>query len=86
MPSPQAYDPVLTRKPAAFLASLSKAKLKKVIALAFQLARQPTPIGDYATPDAARRRLENILLGEWHFTFWTDHEVREFRVTDIAEV
>lgn len=86
MPSPQAYDPVLAGKAAAFLAGLSKAKQRKVIGLAFQLAEHPSQIGDYTTQDATGRRLENILLGEWHFTFWADHAVREFRITDIAEV
>jgi len=86
MPRPQAYDPVLNGKAAAFLASLSKAKQRKVIELAFGLAEHPLQIGDYTTQDDAGRRLENILLGEWHFTFWADHAVREFRITDISEV
>ena len=86
MPSPQAYDPVLSGRAAAFLTSLSKAKQRKVIELAFGLAEHPFQIGDYPTQDATNRRLENILLGEWHFTFWADHAVREFRITDITEV
>ena len=86
MPSPQAYDPVLNGKAATFLTGLSKAKQRKVIALAFGLAEHPFQIGDYTTQDDEGRRLENILLGEWHFTFWADHAAREFRITDIAEV
>jgi hypothetical protein len=86
MPSPTAYDPVLSGKAAAFLTSLPKAKQRKVIKLAFGLADHPLQIGDYPTQDDTGRRLENILLGEWHFTFWADHAVREFRIMDIAEV
>jgi hypothetical protein len=86
MPSPQAYDPVLNGKAAAFLASLPKAKQRKVIELAFGLAEHPSQIGDCTTHDNAGRRLENILLGEWHFTFWADHAAHEFRITDITEV
>jgi hypothetical protein len=86
MPSPQAYDPVLNGKAAAFLANLSKAKQRKVIELAFGLAEHASQIGDYTTQDDVGRRLENILLGEWHFTFWAGHAARDFRITDIAEV
>lgn len=86
MPSPQAYDPVLSGKAAAFLTGLSKAKQRKVIGLAFRMAEHPFQIGDYPTHDETGRRLENMLLGEWHFTFWADHAMREFRITDIAEV
>ena len=86
MPSPAGYEPVLSGKAATSLTGLSKAKQRKVIGLAFRLAEHPFQIGDYPTQDASGRRLENILLGEWHFTFWADHAVREFRITDITEV
>ena len=86
MPSPQGYDPVLSGAATAFLTALPKTKQKKVVRLAFQLAEHPFQIGDYTTADDAGRSLENILIGEWHFTFWADHTTREFRIADIAEV
>lgn len=86
MPSRQAYDPVLGGKAAAFLTGLSKTKQRKVIHLIFQLADHPAQIGDYMTTDGTGRPLQNILVGEWHFTFCADHATRELRITDIAEV
>jgi hypothetical protein len=86
MPDPQAYEPVLSGKAAVFLASLPRTKQRTVIDLVVGLSAHPFQIGDYPTQDATGRRLENILLGEWHFTFWADHAVREFRITDITEV
>jgi hypothetical protein len=26
------------------------------------------------------------LVGDWHFSFWADHAVRELRVTEIDEL
>jgi len=86
MPKSSAYDPVLSGKAAAYLVELPRSKQKKVVALAFQLAENPSQLGDYTTEDESGRKLENILLGQWHFTFWADHAAKEFRITEITEV
>ena len=80
------FDPVLSARAAAYLLGLPKSKQKKVMELAFGLARHPSQVGDYPTIDERGRRLQNILVGEWHFTYWADDAVREFRITDITEV
>lgn len=80
------YDPVLSGKASAFLISLSRSKQRKAIALAFQLAAYPYQIGDYPTEDENGRPIQNILIGEWHFSYWADHSVKELRIVDIIEV
>ncbi|MCX6956237.1 MAG: hypothetical protein NTV51_29235 [Verrucomicrobia bacterium] len=77
---------MLAGKASAFLIALPKGKQKKVVQLAFKLAETPFQIGDYTTKDDQGRPLENILVGEWLFTFWADHATRELRIMDIAEV
>jgi hypothetical protein len=84
MPKFFAYDPVLSGKASSYLVSLPRAKQKAVITLLFQLAEHPAQIGDYPTSDESGRRLENILLGEWHFTYWADHAAKELRIVEIT--
>ena len=86
MPSSFAYEPVLSSKAASFLVSLSKAKQRTVIALLFRLADHPTQLGDYATREQYGREIQHLMVGDWHFSFWPDHPVRELRITDIAEL
>jgi len=45
------YEPVLSSKAAAFLVSLTKAPQRKLIGLLYQLAENPSQIGDYFEPD-----------------------------------
>jgi hypothetical protein len=45
------YEPVLSSKAAAFLVSLTKARQRKLIGLLYQLAENPSQIGDYFEPD-----------------------------------
>jgi hypothetical protein len=86
MPSPFAYEPVLSSRAASFLIGLSKAKQKTVIGLMFQLADHPSQLGDYATREDAGREIQHLMVGDWHFSFWPDHPVRELRITEIAEL
>jgi len=86
MPSSFAYEPVLSSRAAAFLIGLSKAKQRTVIALMFRLAEHPTQLGDYATRGDAGREIQHLMVGDWHFSFWADHPVRELRITEIAEL
>jgi hypothetical protein len=85
MPGQFAYDPVLSGKASAALVGLSKAKQKIVMDLAFRLADHPSQLGDYSTREGAGRKIQHIALGDWHFSFWADHAVREFRITEITE-
>ena len=54
--------------------------------LADQIARQPFQIGDYSTADATGRRVENLLLDGFLFSFWVDHAAREVRISEIIKV
>lgn len=81
-----AYEPVLSGKASSFLFGLTKAKQKKVIPLLFQISDHPSQLGDYATRDEDGREIQHLLIGDWHFSFWPDHAVRELRFTEIAEL
>ena len=54
--------------------------------LLFQLAEHPTQLGDYATREDGGREIQHLTAGDWHFSFWTDHAVRELRITEINEL
>lgn len=86
MPSPFAFEPVLSGKASSFLVGLSRTKQKQVLRLLFQLAEHPTQLGDYATREDGGREIQHLMVGDWHFSFWADHAVRELRITEIAEL
>lgn len=80
------YEPVLSSKAAAFLVSLSKTRQRKLIGLLYQLAENPSQIGDYSEPDDAGREVLFILVRDILIAFWADHAVREMRIVDIEDV
>lgn len=86
MPSPSGYEPVLSGRASSFLIGLSRPKQKQVLRLLFQLAEYPGQVGDYATREEDGREIQHLLVGDWHFSFWADHAVRELRVTEIDEL
>jgi hypothetical protein len=86
MPRSFAYEPVLSSRAASFLIGLSKARQRTVITLMFHLAEHPTQLGDYSTREEGGRDIQHLMVGDWHFSFWPDHPVRELRITDIAEL
>lgn len=81
-----AYEPVLSSKASLTLFGLSKAKQKKLIALLFQLSEHPHQLGDYSTSEDSGREIQHLRAGDWHFSFWPDHAVRELRITEITEL
>ena len=86
MPKPAAYDPVLSGRASAAILGTTKAKQRRIIALISQIAAHPGQLGDYATREDGGREIQHLLLGDWHFSFWADHAVRELRFTEIAEL
>lgn len=86
MPDRRSYESTLSREAVAFVVRLSKKQQRLVLDLADQIARQPFQIGDYPTVDAAGRRVENLLLGGYLFSFWVDHGAREVRISEIVKV
>jgi hypothetical protein len=80
------YEPVLSSKAAAFLVSLSKSRQRKLIGLLYQLADNPSQIGDYTEPDQTGREVQFIIVRDLLIAFWADHAVREMRIVDIEEL
>jgi hypothetical protein len=80
------YDPILSGRAASFLVGLSRSKQRSVMLLVERLAEHPTQVGDYATKDEGGREVQHLLVGDWHFSFWPDHAVRELRITEINEL
>jgi hypothetical protein len=86
MPSPSGYEPVLSSKASSSLVGLSRSKQNQVLRLLFQLAEHPGQLGDYATREDDGREVQHLMVGDWHFSFWADHAVRELRITEIDEL
>lgn len=80
------YEPVLSSNSAAFLVAISKARQRKLIDLLYQLAENPSQIGDYSEPDETGREVQFMLVRDPLIAFWADHAVRELRIVDIEEV
>ena len=86
MPNPSGYEPVLSGRASSFLVGLSRPKQKQVLRLLFQLAEHPGQLGDYAMREEDGREIQHLMAGDWHFSFWADHAVRELRVTEFDEL
>ena len=86
MPNPSGYEPVLSGRASSSLVGLSKPKQKQVLRLLLQLSEHPGQLGDHATREEDGREIQHLMLGDWHFSFWADHAVRELRVTEIDEL
>ena len=86
MPGRNVYTSYLSREAVASLTLLPKKKQRVVLDLADQIARQPFQIGDYATEDAVGRRVENLLLEGFLFSFRVEHAAREVRISEIIKV
>jgi hypothetical protein len=81
MPNPSGYEPVLSGRASSWLVGLSRPKQKQVLRLLFQLSKHPGQLGDYATREEDGREIQHLMVGDWHFSFWADHAVRELRIT-----
>lgn len=86
MPDRGSYESFLSREAVAFVTHLSKRQQRRVLDLADQIAKQPFQIGDYPTVDAVGRRIENLLLEGFLFSFWVDHATCEVRISEIVKV
>jgi len=86
MPDSLAYESHLSSSAAAFLVSLSRRKQRLVLDLADQLARNPFRLGDYAINDGTGRMVDNLVIGEFLFSFWVDHAAKEVRITEIIKL
>ncbi len=68
------------------LVALSKARQRKLIGLLYQLADNPSHIGDYSEQDETGREEQFILIRDLLIAFWADHAAREVRIVDIEDV
>jgi len=80
------YEPVLSSKAASTLLGFSKVKQKRLYELIFKLASYPKQSGDYSVLDASGREIHYLLVGNFVFSFWADHAVKELRILEIDEV
>lgn len=86
MPEPRQCSSHLASEAVAFVVELPRRQQRIVLDFADQIARQPFQIGDYQTTDSAGRTIENLLLGDYLFSFWVDHSSCEVRVSEIVRV
>ena len=86
MVDPHAYEPVLSSKSATFLVALSKVRQRKLIGLLYNLAGNPSQIGDFSEQDDTGREIQFIRVRDLLIAFWADHAVRELRIVEIEEV
>jgi len=86
MGSSSEYSSHLSAAAVATVLSLPKRKQLKVLAVAERIAQHPFKISDDQTKDAAGHLIENILVDEFHYSYWVDHAMKEVRVTEIVRV
>ena len=85
MASPGTYRPVLSDEAAEFLVQQPKARQRKILGFARQLAADPFVRSDYVIADDSGRELEHLLIDAWVFTYWVDHAVCELRIVEIED-
>lgn len=86
MASPFAYEPVLSGAAAHYLAMLPRSKQRQGISLMYQLTENPSQLGDYSVTEESGRVLQNLMVGDWHFTFWADHSGKEIRIVEVVHL
>ena len=84
MANPAKYVPVFSEDVARPL-PLSRKKQRQICRLAQQLASQPLIRSDYTLTDESGRPIDYPLMGDFVFSYWLDHAVREVRITDIED-
>lgn len=83
---PIGYTYVLSETASEFAFRLPLSEQKRLGLACRRLAATPFQEGDYATTDSAGRRVQNLLMDDWVFTYWSDHSHREVRITDVVQV
>ena len=86
MPSSSGYTSHFSADAVAAVLALPKRKQTKVMDIVETIAEHPFRIGDYPSTDADGHELQNLLVDEFHFTYWVDHAVKEVRITELIQV
>ena len=79
------YVAVFSEDVIARLIQLPRRKQRQVSLLAQQLARHPFVRSDYTLTDDTNRPIEHLLMGDFVFSYWLDHAVKEVRITDLED-
>jgi len=83
--NPAKYVPVFSEDVLARLLPLSRKKQRQISLLAQQLASQPFIRSDYTLTDESGRPIDYLLMGDFVFSYWLDHAVKEVRITDVED-
>ncbi len=86
MPGDPIYTCHLSSEAVSTVLSLTKRKQRKALDIADRIAESPFQISDYQITDSDGHIIENLLVDEFHFTFWIDHGSKEVRITEIVHV
>lgn len=82
---PGPYRAVFAADVAEILLALPRARQRRALRLAAQIARNPFGQSDYSIIDSTGRSQEHVLLQDFVFVYWVDHAAREIRITDIED-
>lgn len=86
MPGSSGYSSHLSADAVAAILALPRRKQTKVMDIADTIAEHPFQISDYRSTDTEGHDVENLLIDEFHFSYWVDHSAREVRITEILRL
>jgi hypothetical protein len=73
----------LRREAFDFLRQLRRDEREDLLGLLRALARDPFRPGDFSERDGSGREIEVLIIRRYAVVYWTDHAVKEVKVTDI---
>lgn len=80
------YEPVFSARALETFLQQSKARQRKIAAIAWNLAKPPFRQPDYQTRDSTGRTLSNVVVQGYLFTYWADAWAQEVRIIDLVEL
>jgi hypothetical protein len=63
----------------------SQSNRERIIRFLQFLSENPFTTGDYQERDSTGRTIETKIIGDYAVTFWSDHAVKEVKVTKIEK-
>ena len=85
MPS-SGYTSHFSSEAVATILHLPGRKRFKVLDIADRIAAHPIRIGDYPSTDSTGRKVQNLMVDEFLFTYWIDDAAKQVRITEIVVV
>ena len=77
------YEVYLRREAFDFPRQLRWDDREHLLGLLQCLGRDPFPRGDFSERDSSGREIEVLIIRRYAVLSWTDHAVKEVKVTDI---